>query len=200
MNPIDVKFRPPMLKALRSSHSFYRWLTSGRENFEPYGISPIALSFQHPRQEAEYQDFILKSTVVHIQFSLVMGVMLIVSFGALDPFMYQGRALIFAELVRFLLMFPAVLLGTLVTFHSRFSTYARVNGISLNLVVGFALVTYQSNAFTIAYVFPGIVMLTIYSFFCVGLFFRDSLVASVVVNAVYSLALWTTVEPAMLPM
>src|SRR5262249_7819369 len=200
MSSSDVKFLRPMLKTLLSSHSFFRWLVSGRENFEPYGISPIGLSFHRAQQEAEYQDFILKGTVVHIRFSLVLAVILIVSFGALDPFVYQGRALIFAELVRFLLIFPAVLLGLLVTYHSRYSIYARVNGMCVIpiVAVGFSLITYHSNALTIAYVFPTIVMVTFYSFFFAGLFFRDGLVASVVVNAVYSLALWTTMEPAML--
>ena len=202
MSSSDVKFLRPMPKTLLSSHSFFRWLVSGRENFEPYGISPIGLSFHRAQQEAEYQDFILKGTVVHIRFSLVMAVILIVSFGALDPFVYQGRALILAELVRFLLMFPAVLLGLLVTFHSRYSTYAQINGMCLIpiVAVGFSLITYDSNALTIAYVFLAIVIVTFYSFFFAGLFFRGGLVTSVVVNAVYSLALWTTMEPAMLPM
>src|SRR5262249_27480502 len=201
MSSSDVKFLRPMPKTLLSSHSFFRWLVSGRENFEPYGISPIGLSFHRAQQEAEYQDFILKGTVVHIRFSLVMAVILIVSFGALDPFVYQGRTLILAELVRFLLMFPAALLGLLVTFHSRYSTYAQINGMCLIpiIAVGFSLITYDSNALTIA-VFLAIVMLTFYSFFFAGLFFRGGLVTSVVVNAVYSLALWTTMEPAMLPM
>src|SRR5215472_10540289 len=202
MSSSDVKFLRPMPKTLLSSHSFFRWLVSGRENFEPYGISPIGLSFHRAQQEAEYQDFILKGTVVHIRFSLVMAVILIVSFGALDPFVYQGRALILAELVRFLLMFPAVLLGLLVTFHSRYSTYAQINGMCLIpiVAVGFSLITFDSNALTIAYVFLAIVIVTFYSFFFAGLFFRGGLVTSVVVNAVYSLALWTTMEPAMLPM
>jgi hypothetical protein len=76
-----------------------------------------------------------------------MAVILIVSFGALDPFVYQGRALIFAELVRFLLMFPAVLLVLLVTFHWRYTSYAQVFGMCITPIgtVGFSLITYHSK-------------------------------------------------------
>jgi hypothetical protein len=46
-------------------------LVPGRANFEPYGISPIGLSFKRPEQEAEYQAFILKVTIAYIRVSLI---------------------------------------------------------------------------------------------------------------------------------
>src|ERR1700680_3239524 len=48
-------------------------LVPGRANFEPYGISPIGLSFKRPEQEAEYQAFIQEVTITYIRFPLVFG-------------------------------------------------------------------------------------------------------------------------------
>jgi signal transduction histidine kinase/CheY-like chemotaxis protein len=205
MNSIDSRIRigGPTLKALPSLHLLSRWLISARENFEPYGISPIGLSFQSAQQEVQYQDFILKGTVVHIRFSIVMGVILIVSFGALDPFMYEEQALIIARLTRFMVMTPASILVFLATFHSRFTRYARVfSACGLYAVGGgLSLMTYHETALTVTYIFPSIMMVMIYSFFFVGLFFRDALATSVIINIVYALAVWSTeIPPGMLPM
>ena len=199
-----IRFRGPMLKALPSSHLLSTWLISARENFEPYGISPISLSFRHAQQEAQYQNFILKGILFHARIAIAMALTLIVSFGALDPLVYQGRELILAQLVRFLLVFPVVLFVLFATFHPRYSSYARVLGICgpCAVATGLSLMTYHSNAFTVVtLIFPSIMMVTIYSFFFVGLFFRDGLVVSVVINAVYSVIIWTTdISPLVLPM
>ena len=64
-------------------------LVPGRANFEPYGISPIGLSFKRREQEAEYQAFILKVTIAYIRVSLIFGGVALASTGALDPFIYD---------------------------------------------------------------------------------------------------------------
>jgi signal transduction histidine kinase len=173
------------------------WLVSGRTNFEPYGISPLGLSFRRPEQEAEYQTFILKITVANIRFSLVMAMMIIVLYGVLDRFIYEDGGLIFALLVRFLVLFPVSMLLFLATFHPRYRIFARLSGTCgvCAVGIGFFLVAYRSNVLTLVYTFPAIVMATIYSFFFVGLFFRYAIVAGVLTNAVYSLAIWTADIP-----
>jgi signal transduction histidine kinase len=177
---------------------FSTWLVSARANFEPYGISPLGLLFTRPDLEAEYQTFILKVTVAHIRFSLAMAMMIIVLYGMIDPFIYDERGtLIYASLVRFLVIFPAALFMFLVTFHSRYRTYARFAGTCGICAVGlgFCLIALRSNALTLIYTFPAIVMATVYSFFFVGLFFRYALVAAALANAIYSLAIWATDIP-----
>jgi hypothetical protein len=127
--------------------SLSSWLVSGRANFEPYGIAPIGLSFARPEQEAEYQTFILKVTVAHIRFSLAMAMMIILLYGTLDPFIYQERGvLVYALLVRVLVVFPAALLLFLTTFHSRYPAYARLAGTCAICAVGagFCLITHRS--------------------------------------------------------
>jgi hypothetical protein len=174
--------------------SLSRWLVSGRANFEPYGISPIGLSFARPDQEAEYETFILKVTVAHIRFSLAMAMMIVLLYGTLDPFIYAEQgALVYALLVRLLVVFPTALLLFLTTFHSRYRANARLAGTCATCAVGvgFCLITHRSNALTLIYTFPAIVMATVYSFFFVGLFFRYAVVAGALTNALYSLVVCT---------
>jgi signal transduction histidine kinase len=205
MTSLDSRIRigGPLPKALPWSHLLSRWLISARENFEPYGISPIGLSFQQTQQEVEYRDLILKDTVVDIRLSIAMGVILILSFGALDPFMYEGQRLVITRLIRFLVMAPASIVILLATFHSRFTRYARVFSVWGLFAVGggLSLMTYHGTALVVTYIFPSIMMVSIYSFFFVGLFFRDALATSVIINIVYALAVWSTeIPPGMLPM
>jgi signal transduction histidine kinase len=179
--------------------SLSSWLVSGRANFEPYGIAPTRLSFKRPEQESEYQHFILKFTISHIRFSLVMAMVIIVLYGFIDPFIYENReSLIYALLVRFFVVLPAPILIFLLTFHRRYPAYASLAGCLGTSAVsfGFYLInSHNSNALIVIYTFPAIVMATIYSFFSIGLFFRYAISTAVLANAIYSLALWTTDLP-----
>jgi signal transduction histidine kinase len=178
--------------------SLSSWLVSGRANFEPYGISPIGLSFTRPEQETEYQAFILKVTVAHIRFALATAMVIIALYGALDPLIYEERRfLVFALLVRFLVLFPASLLLLLTTFHPRYQTYARFAGTCgiCAVGIGLCLMALRSNALTLIYTLPAIVMASVYSFFFVGLFFRYAIVAATVTNTIYVLAIWSADIP-----
>jgi signal transduction histidine kinase len=180
--------------------SLSSWLVSGRANFEPYGIAPIGLSFRRQEQEVEYQRFILKFTVSHIRFSLVMAMVIIVLYGFIDPFIYEDRgSLTYALLVRFLIVLPAPLLMCLFTFHHRYPAYASFTGVLGTTAVsfGFYLInSHNSNALIVIYTFPAIVMATIYAFFFVGLFFRYAVATAVLANTIYSFAIWTANLPA----
>jgi hypothetical protein len=55
--------------------------------------------------------------------------------------------------------------------------------------------TDHGTALIVTYIFPSIVTVIIYSFFFVGLFFRDALAVSVIINIVYALAVWSAEIP-----
>jgi signal transduction histidine kinase len=173
------------------------WLVPRRANFEPYGIVPIGLSFRIPQLEAEYQAFTSQMTVVHVRFALVVAMILVASYGGLDPFIYK-KSLPIALAVRFLVIFPPPLLVFLSTFHERYRTYAQFAGILGICIVGAgfcAMLTIEPNAQTSMYVTYSTVITTTYSFFFVGLFFRNALGAGAFVNATYSFAIWTIDAP-----
>jgi signal transduction histidine kinase len=169
-------------------------LVPGRANFEPYGISPIGLSFKRPEQEAEYQAFILKVTIAYIRVSLIFGGVALASTGALDPFIYDTPgSLTYALLMRFLVLVPPPLLLFLATFRERYRIEAQFAAMTAVCMVGigFFLIAAKSNALTLVYTFPAIAMVTTYAFFFAGLFFRYGFAASAFVNAIYSVAIWT---------
>jgi hypothetical protein len=131
------------------------WLVPGHANFEPYGISPVGLSFTRADQEIAYQTFILKITISHIRFALVAAMVLIALFGIIDPFIYQGSSLRYALLIRVLVLFPAPLLIFVITFHPQYPRFAAMAGSAGILLVGcaFYLINMQtSNALVLIYI------------------------------------------------
>jgi signal transduction histidine kinase len=171
------------------------WLVPGRANFEPYGISPIGLTFKQPEREAEYKTFILKVTIAHIRFALVFAAVALASYGILDTFIYDRPMLLTRALtIRFVLLVPPTLLLLLGTFLTKYRSVASIAGMSTVCVVGvgFSLVATRSNALILVYTFPAIAMVTTYAFFFVGLLFRYAFAAGTFVNAIYSFAIWTT--------
>jgi signal transduction histidine kinase len=182
-------------------NSIARWLVPDRANFQPYGISPLNLSFTRSDREADYQTFILKVTLVHTRFALIVAMVIIAAYGMFDLQIYEGvETLIYALLVRFLILFPAPLPAFFTTFLGRYTRIAQISGSASIVISGIAcfLLSYDSPVLTLIYTFPVIMMTTIYSFFFVGLFFRYALGASLVVNTIYSVALWTTHTPGIM--
>jgi hypothetical protein len=53
-------------------------LLGGRANFDSYGISPVALIFRQPDEERTYRTRILGSSIGHIRFSVVFGLLLVI--------------------------------------------------------------------------------------------------------------------------
>jgi hypothetical protein len=130
------------------------WLVPGRANFEPYGIAPVGLSFRSHQLEAEFRAFTSQMTIAHVRFALVVAMIMVASYGGLDPFFFK-KSLPLALAVRFLVLFPPPLLIFLFTFHERYRTYAQFAGILGGCIVGAgfcAMLTIEPNAQTLMYV------------------------------------------------
>jgi signal transduction histidine kinase len=84
------------------------------------------------------------------------------------------------------------------TFHSRYGAFGHFAGVCVICIIsiGFYLTAYRSNALTLIYTFPGIIVATAYAFFFPGWVFRYAFVASALANAIYSLVFWTIEMPA----
>jgi signal transduction histidine kinase len=173
-------------------------LVSGRANFEPYGISPIGLSFKRPEREVEYQTFFVRIMTTHVRFAVVMGMFIIVFYAILDPYIYEEReSLNFARLIRFLLLLPSALMVFLATFHPLFRACAWLtNTTGIGLVgIGCCLLAYRSNSLILVYTFPALVMATAYSFFLLALLFPNAFLVGAFINASYSFVIWTVDIP-----
>jgi signal transduction histidine kinase len=179
-------------------NSFSRLIDSARAQFASYDISPLSLSFKQPKQEAEYQAFVYRTTIVSIRIALALSIILIVSFGLVDARIYQARdELAYALAIRYLMLLPPPLLLLVTTYHFSYITAARFAGGAVTCIVGagFSLCAYKSNTLTLVYTFPALVEVTAYAFVFTGLFFRHAFVAGVIANAIYSLAAWTAEIP-----
>jgi signal transduction histidine kinase len=184
--------------AAQRTNPLASWLISSRPNFEPYGISPVWLSFRQRDLEDRYQTFILQGSLQHIRFASIAALALMLSFGFLDPIVYREKeALHFATLIRFLVLVPSPFVVFLPSFLTRYRTIAQWVGIAaLGVVgIGWCVLTYNSNVVTLAYVFPAVVMDMAFGFFLVGLFFRYAFIIGIFVNAIYSAAIWTVDLP-----
>jgi signal transduction histidine kinase len=182
------------LPAAKRTNPLASWLISSRPNFEPYGISPILLSFKQPDLEARYQAFILQSSIEHIRFAALSALALILSYGFLDPIVYrEEHSFRVATLVRYLVLAPAPFIVFLPTFSSHYRAMAQWLGFAAIAVVGgsWAFLTYHSNVVTLVYISPAVVMDMAFCFFLIGLFFRYAFVAGLFINAIYSAAIWT---------
>jgi diguanylate cyclase len=128
----------------------------------------------------------------------MVAMILLALYGIFDLLIYKEREiLLYAPIVRFAVLLPAPLFGFLSTFIPRYIMYSQLTGSITILLSGIAccLLSFHATLLTFIYTFPVIMMVTIYSFFFVGLFLRYALGVSMVVNAIYFLVLSTTHTP-----
>lgn len=197
--PFEISTRPGAEG--RNMKSVSKLLISSRANFEPYGISPLGLKFKQQDEEAEYQTFILRTSLAHIRFSLSVALIIIAAYAFLDPFIYEGAdSLIFAYLIRFLVIFPPALAVVLATFHYRYPEYSQFLSVFVIVTIGIGwfFFAYKTDMNGVIDNFSSIIMTSSYGFFFSGLFFRYGFTAGAFINALYSFAIWSVdLPPAM---
>jgi signal transduction histidine kinase len=177
--------------------SFSKFLRSGRINFEPYGIAPIALIFKRHDEEIRYRSSVLRQTVTHTRFALTFALILIASFAAVDPFIYvDAYSLKYTYIVRSII-FAVTLLYLLTTFRKKYPIYHQRWGTCLVTIVGVSwlLITYETNTVVVIYTFPALIVTSIYSLFFCGLFFRFGFISTCIFGSAYFLAIWSADIP-----
>jgi signal transduction histidine kinase len=173
---------------------FSRLLTSGRANFEPYGIALLTLTFEQKDEEEKYQSSVLSQAIEHVRFAIVFALILIAIYATVDPFVYKDvRSLAYAYAVRLLIIALGIFF-IYFSFHETYVRYSQPLGTSLISVVGvcWLLLAYRTHMEVLVYTFPALMMTSIYSFFFSGLLFRNGFVAGCIFNSAYSFAIWSS--------
>src|SRR3989344_2920827 len=136
------------------------FLVSDKQNFAPYGISPLSLEFKEASDETAYKNLTLYSNEYQVRGAFVLAAFINLFYALLDPFIYAGSQLIFALAIRFFWIMPPLLLHLSFSFKQGFSEIAQKSGIFAGFFVGtgWFLCSFGTEEHIIVYNLCGLLM------------------------------------------
>lgn len=164
-----------------------------QSTFRRYGISPLALRFESAAEEAKYQDFVLRSAVVHIRYAYAFAMVLAVAYVTLDPFLFSNPGLLRRAIyIRFAVLIPLLSAQISLTHWRRYTSHSQSIGVTVVVLFGLGItgLAFGANEAVIVDNYSSMIMTLIYAFFFTGLFFRFASMAGLAVVSLYLVAIF----------
>jgi signal transduction histidine kinase len=176
----------------------------GLADFNQDGIKLIDLSFEDSEQEIKYRKAVLVKSLVQVRAALVLGTILaagipiassinIALFGLFDRSL-SNNPFVHVRIFWCLVIAAAPAIYLTLTFYRDFSSYmVQLLGVLMMSASSglFSAIAYGTDTVIVVYVFPAIIMTSVFAFFFCGLFFPYGFAVGAFSNLTFSFAIWS---------